>query len=540
MKISRICCKAATAGLLITYGAAPQLIGQSSEVSRSFGATPRLVVFVTVDQMRYDYLERFASQFQGGFARLTRGGAVFTNAFQDHANTETAPGHASTLSGREPYRTGIVLNTVGVPDPQAPLIGGGGPGASPFRFRGGTLIDWMRMKDPRSRALSVSRKDRGAILPLGRAHQSVYWYASDGRFTTSEYYEDTLPTWVRRFNDRRLPQQYAGKSWEPLLPVSAYPERDTVDIEDLGREPAFPHRLSADAAQAARDLIAFPWMDEVTVRFALDGVNALRLGAGPATDLLAVSLSSTDAIGHRFGMASREIHDQIVRLDRTLGLLIDSLYKLRDSSQVVIALTADHGVTMPPELVRHGAGDGLAVRVDLSQFANTFSQKLLQRGVDTAAFDFEDAILFLDPEGFARAGVNRDSVARAFADGARKQTGVARADLFSSILTADTLHDMVARRWRHAVPPDLPAAVVVTLKQGSVWGDYATGIHGSPWDDDAHVPLVFYGPPFKVGRYDELARVVDLAPTLAWVCNVTPTDLLDGHVLRAALTSSPR
>ncbi|MFL5614954.1 MAG: alkaline phosphatase family protein [Gemmatimonadaceae bacterium] len=538
MKISRICGKATIVGVVISCAAVQALHAQASNPPQSLGRAPRLVVLITVDQMRYDYLERFASQFQGGVARLTRGGAVFTNAFQDHANTETAPGHATTLSGREPYQTGIVLNTVGVPDPQAQLIGGGGPGASPFRFRGGTLIDWMRMKDPRSRALSASRKDRGAILPLGHAHQSVYWYASDGRFTTSEYYADTLPTWVRRFNARRLPQQYAGKAWEPLLPASAYPERDTVDIEDLGREPAFPHRLSADTAQAARDLIAFPWMDEVTVRFALDGVSALRLGTGPATDLLAVSLSSTDAIGHRFGMASREIHDQMLRLDRTIGLLIDSLYRIRDSSDIVIALTADHGVTMAPELVRHASGEALPARVDLSQFANTFRQTVVQRGVDAAAFDFEDAILFLDPQGFARAGVNRDSVARAFADGARKQLGVLRADLFSSILSADTVHDIVARRWRHAVPPDVPAAVVITLKQGSVWGDYATGIHGSPWDADAHVPLVLYGAPFRPGRYNELARVVDLAPTLAWVCAVTPTDLLDGHVLRSALLSA--
>lgn len=506
-----------------------------SESRAPASLAPRLIVFVTVDQMRYDYLERFESQYRGGLARLTRGGAVFSNAFQDHANTETAPGHATTLSGREPYRTGIVLNTVGVPDPHAPLIGGGGPGASPYRFRGETLIDWMRVKDARSRALSVSRKDRGAILPLGRAHENVYWYASDGRFTTSRYYADTLPTWVQRFNARRLPQQFAGKSWELLLPIKAYSEPDTVSIEDLGRESAFPHRLSPDTAWATRDVIAFPWMDELTVNFALEGVNALELGAGPATDLLAVSLSSTDAIGHRFGMASRELHDQMLRLDQTLGILIDSLYKLRDSSSIVIALTADHGVTLPPELATRESDKLPPVRVDLSEFVTGFYQTLAKRGVDSSAVDFEDAILFLDGAALARVGLNRDSVARSFAEQAKRQMGVARADLFSTILTADTVRDFVARRWRHAIPPELPVAVVVTLNHGSVWGDYATGIHGSPWDDDAHVPLIFYGPPFKAGRYDELVRVVDLAPTLAWICGVTPTEKLDGHVLREAL-----
>jgi len=500
----------------------------------------RLVVFITVDQMRADYLDRFANQFDAGLARLRRGGAVFTNAFQDHANTETAPGHATTLSGREPYRTGIVLNTIGVPDPRAPMIGGGGPGASPWRFRGTTLIDWMRAKDAKSRALSVSRKDRGAILPIGRGKESVYWYALDGRFTTSTYYGDTLPTWVQRFNDRRLPQHYAGSVWEPLLPLSAYPEPDTVAIEDFGRESAFPHQLSADTARATRSFIAFPWMDEVTVRFALEGVNALKLGTGPAPDLLAVSLSSTDAIGHRFGIASREVHDQLLRLDRTLGFFIDSLYKLRDSSTIVFALTADHGATMPPELVKPTPGSPSPVRVDVSDFVTSFFQKLVAAGVDTSAFDYQESVLFLDPEGFKRANVNRDSVARWFADSVKHVLGVARADLFSAILKADTLHDSVARRWRHAIPPDVPVAVVVTPTEGSVWGSANPGVHGSPSDADAHVPIVFYGPPFKPGRYDVFARVVDLAPTLAQTLGVRPTEPIDGHVLGSALRPGKR
>jgi hypothetical protein len=164
-------------------------------------ATPRLVVFLTVDQLRPDYFTRFDSQLQGGLARLVRGGAVFLNGYQDHANTETAPGHAATMSGRFPRSTGVVANLAGVGDDQAPLLGDRGPGASPYRFRGSTLIDWLRVKHPASRALSVSRKDRGAILPLGRAKQDVYWY-SGARFTTSRYYRDTLPTWVNEFNGR--------------------------------------------------------------------------------------------------------------------------------------------------------------------------------------------------------------------------------------------------------------------------------------------------------------------------------------------------
>src|ERR671914_943331 len=187
---------------------------------------PTLVVFFTIDQLRPDYFDRWRAQLTGGLGRLARGGAFYSNAFQDHALTETAPGHAATMSGRFPRRTGIVRNSAGVQDPQTPLIGANGPGASPFRFRGTTLTDWLRSKDPRTRALSVSGKDRGAILPIGRDAQNVFWFSAPGLFTTSTYYADTLPDWVRRFNDRRLADSMAVRPWTLLLPDSAYAEPD--------------------------------------------------------------------------------------------------------------------------------------------------------------------------------------------------------------------------------------------------------------------------------------------------------------------------
>jgi arylsulfatase A-like enzyme len=495
---------------------------------------PKLIVLITVDQMRADYLDKWAGQFTGGLARLNKNGAVFTNAFQDHANTETAPGHSTLLSGREPYRTGIVFNAEGVPDANAPILGGGGPGASPFRFRGTTLVDWLKYRDSRSRALSVSRKDRGAILPIGKAKEAVFWYQSDGRFSTSVYYADKLPDWVNRFNDRRIPQSYAGKAWMPLLDASAYPEPDSVPIEDMGHETAFPHALSPDSVAAARDFIAFPWMDDLTVQFALDGVTAMKLGAGRSTDVLSVSLSSTDAVGHRFGMASRELHDQILRVDRAIGVLIDSLYKLRDSSTIVFALAADHGVTLPPELAKPAADTPPPVRVDLYPLAQEFQVYLATRMNTDSAFAWEDAVMMLNRSRLTHNHINADSLARAFADSAKQEPGVMRADLFKDILSADTIKDPIARRWRHSIPPEWPVAVVVTLNHGSVWGA-TPGVHGSPWDDDCHVPLVFYGPWIKPGRYDEFARTVDIAPTFAEIAGVRPSEEIDGHALKSAL-----
>jgi predicted AlkP superfamily pyrophosphatase or phosphodiesterase len=503
--------------------------------------TPTLVVFLTVDQMRADYFERFGPQLTGGLGRLYRGGAFFTHAFQDHANTETAPGHATVLSGREPEHTGIVLNTLGVPDPQTSLIGSANPGASPFRFRGSTLIDWMRVRDPASRALSISRKDRGAILPLGRAHQSVFWYAPEGIFTTSTYYADSLPAWMRAFDDLRIPQHMAGQAWTPLLPDSAYPEPDSQVVENGGANFTFPHLLPADTS-ATRLFVEFPWMDQLTLQAALAGVRAMKLGAGPSTDLLAVSLSTTDAVGHRYGPDSRELHDQIVRLDRYLGAFLDSLYAIRDSSRVIVALTADHGVTSFVELAA-ARGNAEAQHVDLTGIAHGFRLDLAERGVDTTAtptpFRWDEAMLVIDRPTLARHGIDPDSLVAAFAAAVRENPGVARVQTMRDLAAADTVNDAVSRRWVHAIPRDLPIELVVTLKPGNTWSTAAYAEHGQPSDDDAHVPILFYGAPFRPGRYGGFTRVTDIAPTLAAVLGVRPTEPLDGHVLTDALVAPP-
>ena len=516
-------------GLLPAVGCA-----QGSSAPAPVSAPP-LLVFITVDQMRPDYFSRFEPQLNGGLARLYHGGAVYTNAFQDHAITETAPGHASTMSGRFPRSTGIVQNSAGVEDPNAPVIGGGALGASPLRFRGTVLFDWLQKKDPRSRALSVSRKDRGAILPLGRAKQSVFWYATTGNFSTSSYYADTLPTWVQQFNARNIPAQSAGKAWTPLLDVNQYPEPDSVPEENAGRGgTVFPHVAPADPAQAAAVYPAFPWMDDLTLQFALAGLQSMKLGTGPQTDVLAISLSTTDAIGHAYGPDSRELHDQIVRLDRYLGAFFDSLYKLRDSTKVIVALTADHGVAPYPGVKSHdpNAGAGyIRAALDTAWAAEARVAAALR---DSSRFIWDTPFLLVDRAALKAGRVSADSVIAAFVAAERKVPGVLRVDLVRDLARADTTKDAIARRWIHMLPPGLPVEVVVTLRPYDYWGPGAA-THGTPHDYDAHVPVIFYGGPFKAGKHDEFARVVDMAPTLAAALDTKPLEPLDGRVLRSSM-----
>jgi predicted AlkP superfamily pyrophosphatase or phosphodiesterase len=529
--------------LALLFAAVPALGAQAP--SSTLSENPTLVVFLTVDQMREDYFQRFDKQLTGGLRRLYDGGAFFLEGYQDHAITETAPGHAATLSGRFPVHTGIVTNSQGVNGvPDAKVIGGVDEidwPASPIRFQGTTLVDWLKAARPDTRFLSVSRKDRGAILPVGRRKGDVYWWASsNATFTTSQYYADTLPSWVQHFNARKMGQQYAGKTWDLLLPASSYPEPDTVSVENRGVNNVFPHPVPDDSLIAARSAAAYPWMDEITLQFALAGLKALELGAQPGRiDVLNVSLSTTDAIGHAFGPDSRELHDQILRLDRSLGTFLDSLFKLRDRQRIVIALTGDHGMAPYPTLKSTIYPNHDAKLVSLEAEWRAFQARLSSAGVDSMAVAIEDAgvVSVMNSGAFTARHVSADSALESFGRDVLKVPGVLRADLVSALARADTTGDAIARRWLHMFRPAGPARLVITLTPYSYWGTGTNLIatHGSPHDYDAHVPIVFYGAAVKAGKYREFVRVVDMAPTLAELVGVKPLETLDGHVLRQAI-----
>jgi len=503
---------------------------------------PALVVVLTIDQFMPAYLERWRDQLTGGLGRLAAEGAVFPQAFHDHAITETAPGHASILSGRFPYSTGIAGNAVGVNTDDAPLIGTHETGASPARFQGTTLADWLTAADPQSRVLSVSRKDRGAILPIGRGTHPVYWYArSTGRFTTSSWYADTLPTWVQAFNtERHVFTRYAGQVWDLLLPASAYPEPDSVSGESFGQEFLFPYTMPSDSMRATSMLVAFPFMDQYTLDFAWRGVRALALGQRAHTDLLAVSLSTTDAVGHRWGPESREMHDHVLRLDRMLGAFLDSLVSVVGGERLAVVLTADHGMASSPEVRTAANASGRRVYLDEFQHAvNAAATAAARAKIPLEALGFDGFTLTVDRT--VVPGRDRDirRVGDAFVKAARHVPSVLRADLLEDLAKADTVNDAIARRWLHMFRPGGEVIATVTLTPHSIFGEANPATHGSPHDYDAQVPLIFWGSPFRAGRHEAFTRVVDIAPTLASLLGLTPAERLDGVVLEHALVRTP-
>jgi DNA-binding beta-propeller fold protein YncE len=501
--------------------------GPSSAARASTPAS--LVVFIAIDQMRPDYFERWRSQFTGGLGRIRAQSAFFPHGLENHANTETAPGHSTMLSGREPTHTGVVSNDRGVPDPSSPLVDASGPGASPRRFLGTTLYDWMLAKDARSRVLSVSRKDRGAILPVGRANGSVFWYA-DGGFTTSRYYADTLPRWVGEFNSRHGADALAGSKWQLLRPESDYSEPDSMPFEHGGSDFTFPHAFPATAKEARDQLSSYPWMDSLTLAFALDGVRALSLGKGEATDLLSISLSTTDAVGHTYGPDSREMHDHLLHLDKWLGVFLDSLATFVPANRIVLALTSDHGVTSFPEYltaVKHVT----AGRISLDDIARSTSADLTSRYHADFAVEFGNGLLGADTSAMRARGLDVDSVARAVALRLQGRSGIHHVYTPRTLASAKPA-DIDALRWRNAIPRDVGWLVCVVASPNFVWSSgKLSAEHGTLNDLDVGVPIAFMGPRIPARTFDRAARTVDIAPTLAAYLGVRPTERLDGVVL---------
>lgn len=497
---------------------------------------PRLVVVLTVDQLIPDYFEMFGHQLNGGLARITREGVYYPGGLQDHAITETAPGHSTILSGRSPASTNVVANNLGVPDPGAPLVGARGPGASPAKFRGTTLADWMVAANPGVQVFSVSRKDRGAILPIGRMVAPVFWYASgSGRFTTSTYYTHELPPWVDAWHARGGLHRFAGHTWNLLLAESEYTAPDSTPWERGGVNNTFPYQLSTDSLSYFAGIQSMPWMDSLTIDFALEGVKQMGLGRGSRPDLLSVSLSTLDAVGHTWGPESREVHDMVLRLDRWVGWMLDSLEATVGRGRLLVALTSDHGVQRIPEsAVAAGLRGGRAtVRPILLELDSIFTQRYRT----DFNFSTDSGLLFGDVPALAARGVDTDSLSDAVAARLARIEGV-RGTFTPRSLAAAPADDHDAGLWRRLVPADFPWLAAADLHPNFIWSTGGTGTtHGTTNPPDVIVPIAFMGSGIPAMRSDRAARTIDIGPTLAALLGVRPTEPVEGIALPEVIRS---
>ena len=323
-------------------------------------AAPRLVLVLSIDQMRLDFLERFEPFYKGGFRTLIERGAVFTSANYRHAATETGPGHSVLLSGRHPSHSGIVANdwydayldkvVNVVDDPVQIPLGGAGRAASPANMIGFTVGDVLKSATPQSRVVGVSMKDRSAILMGGRRADAAYWFENEGgNFITSSFYMAAAPAWLAEWNRGRSVDRFAGQPWNRLLDdvtvYDKYAGKDAIEGERDRKDTTFPHVFTAEPPRAQHyvELRRTPFIDEITLDFALEALARHELGRDASTDILAVGFSATDGVGHQYGPDSHEEMDQLLRLD----LVLDRLFRVIDSTigldNTLIILSADHG-----------------------------------------------------------------------------------------------------------------------------------------------------------------------------------------------------
>lgn len=487
---------------------------------------PRLAVMIVIDQMRAGYLHELAPALKGGFKRMAAEGTNFANGWVDHAFTNSFPGHTSAMTGSYPRHHGVVDNAWHEVGPDGRIIRSamtliGRRDGAPYALGRKTLTEWLIDRNPQSKFAAIGSNAATQIYP-GRLPGTVIWLSGgeDG-YITGPNYAAELPLWVVRFNEGRL-RELASRTWTSTIPqsISRRLRPDDSRFENNGEETHFPFSAEASGKPPLEWISRSPFSDQATLELAAIAVGELRLGEDSTPDLLTISLNSLDDIGHAYGPYSHEQTDAVLALDHNLAAFMASLDRQVGAGRWVLAITADHGVAPTPEGMRiDGSVEGRRVS----------SEEAL--GVAQAAYDAANTVegRAAKADAAARAIEAFDFVERAF-------TEAELAGVEPDPGTIEGLFALSHFEGRTAVHPfyfrDLAIAdlgVSVLLKE-DVMVNWGTAIHGSPYDYDRRVPVLFYGRGVAPClRYDR-AATVDVAPTLAALIGISPSDAVDGEV----------
>lgn len=548
----------------------------------------RLAVVVVFDQLRGDYVDRWRPLFgPNGFRRIQTDGAWFANCYYPYASTSTGPGHSVILSGATLDKTGIINNEwydrkaaaqvycAGsdryefVPPPKifpaaTPASKASKPDetarkpksvGNPDRMLAETVADVLKREHPKSKVFGLSLKDRSAILPTGKRPDGAYWF--NGQFTTSTYYTDTLPKWVVEFNKSGLAERWYGKTWNrvrPGLDYEAFSGPDDVKGENAtnGRTTTFPHKMTGGKDRLQKEyydaLANSPMGNELLLAFAKACIRAESLGADDEPDLLVVSFSSNDLIGHTFGPDSQEVLDVTLRSDAIVADLLAHLDRVVGAGRYSMAITADHGVCPLPEVAARTiptAADATRVSsVKLVAGAESFLRTKFGKpvGPDEKVEDLADDAksskgkaglwiesipapwVYMNTRQIEAKGLDRNTVAKELAEWLKKQPGVQEAYTAQQIATATDPAEQL-RLVQRSFHPDRAGDVYIVLKPYHLIGDPLKSkgtSHGTPHDYDRHVPLLVYGPGIATGRLAEPVTPQHTATVTAWMLGVAP------------------
>jgi len=479
---------------------------------------PKLVLTIAVDQFRYDYLTRFRTGYKEGLEQLLSNGAVFTNAHYEHFLTVTALGHSTILSGALPSVSGIVGNdwydrasgktVTSVSDESVKILGGAGDGgASPHRLLVSTVGDELKIADGgQSRIIGVSIKDRSAILPAGHMANGAFWFDSkNGAFISSTYYFAELPGWAAEFNASHPANRFEGAVW-------------------MGQKmPTEPGPKLYDA------VLDSPFANELIEQFAERAVEGEKLGERGVTDLLAISFSANDHVGHRVGPDAPEVRDISIKTDQVIGKLFRFLAGRLGMQNVLVVFTADHGVAPVPEVnqARHMPGGRMAVGVVKEAVQGALTKKYGQGNWISSVGEYA---IYLNLDLIAQKNLDRGAVNQVAADAAMALPHVVRVYTREQLMAGAVQADIIGRRVSNGFSMQRGPDVTVLLEP--YWLSVAQGTtHGTPYGYDTHVPVIFMGSGVRARRFNERISVNDIAPTLATMLEIETPSGSSGRVL---------
>ncbi len=507
---------------------------------------PKLIIYLSIDQMKAEYLQWYRAEFRGGLKRIATEGTVFTNAGLNFAPSETGPGHATLGTGVYPARSGISANEwidptsldelYCVADSLAGTVGGEGGGVSPRNLLVSGLSDWLKKASHSSKVYAASIKDRAAILMSGRNPDGAYWYnPKSGHMVTSSYYAKELPAWVQAFNAGSWPSRNVPGVWEKLRPDSVYAKYGPDDMEGeraWGSSRTFPHPIASGKKNEL--LASTPYGDEMILDFARAIIQSERLGQRGVTDLLIISLSCTDYVGHAFGGNSHELIDQLLRLDRALGAFITDMELAVGVGNILLVMSADHAAMPLPEYrstIEHKAARRIIVQNEIHPKVADLEKQLRKELNTTEQIISSNA--FLNYAAAARAGVDSVALERKVRQGALKIDGIADIVFRREILSGNGSGNRYLGYYQRGYYPPRGKDFIIRPCEYCLFTSSKTGTtHGTPYHYDTHVPIVFWGAGISAKQISRVVHTVDVAPTIARVLGIAPPSSVDGRPLK--------